>query len=84
MATLYYITSIQDEYIYINTTQDFNASVSVHLKLLREGKHPVEAIQNMYDKYGEENIIFCSVREIADNEVVSKKLAYRQKFSLMN
>jgi len=82
MPTIYCITSIQDPYTYIQECEDYEASVSMHLKLLRAGKHPVHILQKMYETQGESSMIFAKIEDCEDG--VLRKLAWRGMFSGQN
>lgn len=52
------------KHFYIGSSQDVYSRKSSHLSKLKLKKHPNKYMQNVYNKYGKENFVFCASKEL--------------------
>jgi group I intron endonuclease len=71
---VYQIQINEKKYIW-STTVGFKKRWAEHLRKLKSGKHSNKYLQNMFNKYGAESLIFTIIEEVEDKE---KMLAYEQ------
>lgn len=72
MTGIYKIQSItKPERIYIGSAVNYEGRKSVHLHKLRTNAHHSKKLQNHFNKYGEEDLVFSIVRQCDRNELES-------------
>ena len=64
-SAIYSITSNVNKDIYIGSAVSFSARKGVHLYDLRNNKHHNYKIQNIFNNYGENSLIFNSISQAA-------------------
>lgn len=78
LIVIYKITSKINRKFYIGSAVDFKDRVRCHIKGLRKKDHENQKLQNHYNKYGEDDLIF----EIVENVENKKDLTEREQFYL--
>lgn len=66
MMVIYKIETLNNHKYYIGSTINFKKRKTEHLKSLKSNKHHSKYLQRVYNKYGENNLIFSIVEEIQD------------------
>jgi hypothetical protein len=84
MYTVYCISSTSTNFAYINATEDYEACVNMHNKMLIMQKHPIKELQKVYNKKGPEDILYIPMEDRDDNHKDSVVLAYRAAMSAKN
>lgn len=62
--------------IYIGSAIYVNKRHGEHLRLLRYGKHHSIKLQRHYNKYGEDDLVFCVIEKCDLNNLISKEQYY--------
>lgn len=70
---IYQIQNKINGHIYVGSAVNFNNRKQTHLRHLRRGTHHSFALQNAYNKYGEENFCFSILEEVDDISVLILK-----------
>jgi hypothetical protein len=73
MMGVYSIQIENTNYIYVGSSKKISRRKSQHLKSLREGKHYNKFLQNIFDKYKEDNLKFILLEEIQDEKILLEK-----------
>lgn len=76
MMVIYKIKTINNDKIYIGSAVNFNKRKNYHLKDLKANKHHSKYLQRIYNKYGQENLIFSIIEEIQNKNDLIKKEQY--------
>lgn len=67
---IYKISFINSSKIYIGSAIDFKKRKKNHLHELRNNKHPNKILQNHYNKYGEQDLVFDVVECVQDKKLL--------------
>lgn len=70
-----YKISIKD-HNYVGSTKNFRKRKNVHLNQLRHNKHHNRFLQNCYNKYGEDSLVFSIIEEIDDQSILLEREQY--------
>lgn len=70
---IYTITNLITKQVYVGSSQDIKARWIIHKRALVLNKHHSKKLQNVWNKYGEENFAFqvlevCSINELTERE----------------
>lgn len=81
MITIYKITNIVSEKIYIGKTkQKLSKRISEHFNLLRNNKHYNKYIQSSYNKYGKDSFSIESIDTCEEKDWIQKEIFWIKKF----
>ena len=69
------------EHFYIGSSQDVYLRKSSHLSKLKLKKHPNNYMQNVYNKYGVENFVFCVLEYCDVKDLIIKEQFYIDKLN---
>jgi group I intron endonuclease len=69
---IYIIVCKNNGHYYIGRALDYTKRVNQHKCTLRKGKHRNPRLQNLYNKYGEESLIFSLIIEIPRDEYIQE------------
>ena len=64
---IYIITNIINDKKYIGSSVNYLKRKNSHICYLRSNKHHSQHLQNAYNKYGEENFKFKSIKKILND-----------------
>ena len=85
MKGIYKIVCLGNNKIYISKSIDIESRFKKHLSDLRLNKHHSIYLQNSYNKYGENSLVFDIVEECDDNisqeELSLKEIKYIEEFN---
>lgn len=85
MKGIYKIVCLGNNKIYIGKSVDIESRFKKHLSDLRLNKHHSIYLQNSYNKYGENSLVFDIVEECDDNisqeELSLKEIKYIEEFN---
>ena len=85
MGCIYAILNLINNKKYIGSTKNLEKRKSKHLSLLRNQKHHSLSLQSAFNKYGEDNFVFVSLKEITDNTELRKvEQEFLDKFKTYN
>lgn len=73
MTGIYKISSIIKEKVYIGSAYNLLKRERAHLHLLRTGKHDNKILQNHFNKYGEEDLIFSILEYTTKEEILQRE-----------
>lgn len=72
MVGIYYIKCTVNKKVYIGSSINIDSRIKRHVWNLKKNQHPNQHFQNIYHKYGIENLKF-GVIELCEEEVLSKR-----------
>ena len=75
MGQIYTITCQKSGRLYVGSTNHFQRRQSEHLSALRSGSHHSAFLQRVFDKYGEDNLIW-DILENCANELLLEREQY--------
>lgn len=71
---VYAITNLATGKVYIGSSRDTSKRIGVHLRSLRDGKHPYKPLQEDWNQVGEESFSFDVIEEAIESELPAREL----------
>lgn len=81
MVGIYYIYSKSQNCYYVGKSKDIHLRFLKHLSDLRLNKHHSPYLQNVFNKYGENDLIFHVIKECKFEETAELEKYYIQKYN---
>lgn len=80
---IYKIINLENNKIYIGSSNNFKKREREHLWALREGKHDNPHLQNAFNKYSENNFIFEVIEQVTnEDDLRSKEQKYMDELNV--
>lgn len=79
-SSIYKIECATNGSFYFGRTINFEKRKNDHLRDMRNGIHKNDRIQNCYNKYGEESIVFSIVETVSREKQIGREQYYLDKF----
>jgi group I intron endonuclease len=76
ISCIYKITSCANGKIYIGSASDFSQRTNVHIHRLRKNNHANKKLQNHFNKYGEQDLLFSILEPVLFKDMLLEREQY--------
>ena len=83
-AGIYQLRNLVNGKVYIGSSIDLKRRKVDHFKMLRGNKHYNPKLQNAYNKYGEENIVFEIIEYVSSENLLKREQYYIDTLNVVN